>query len=104
MRARRSMSSRRAATPVRTSRPTWVIDVPHVTDVSAPAEGNAARWTLPGPGIQDRSAIAVAGLAPAFTTQWSANHALFPRGVDVFLAAPQRIVGLPRTTRIEQEA
>jgi alpha-D-ribose 1-methylphosphonate 5-triphosphate synthase subunit PhnH len=80
---------------------TCVIDV---TDVSAPAEGSASRWTLRGPGIQDRSAIAVEGLAPAFTTQWSANHSLFPRGVDVFLAAPQRIVGLPRTTRIEQEA
>lgn len=80
---------------------TCVIDV---TGVSAPAEGNAPRWTLRGPGIQDRSAIAVEGLAQAFTTQWSANHALFPRGVDVFLAAPRRVVGLPRTTRIEQEA
>ncbi|KLN56037.1 phosphonate C-P lyase system protein PhnH [Variovorax paradoxus] len=80
---------------------TCVIDV---MDVSAPAEGSTPRWTLRGPGIKDRNAIAVEGLAPAFSTQWSANHALFPRGVDVFLAAPQRIVGLPRTTRIEQEA
>ncbi|MDP9965357.1 alpha-D-ribose 1-methylphosphonate 5-triphosphate synthase subunit PhnH [Variovorax paradoxus] len=80
---------------------TCVIDV---ADVSAPAEGSAARWTLRGPGIQDRTALAVEGLAPAFAAQWSANHALFPRGVDVFLAAPQRIAGLPRTTRIEQEA
>ncbi|MBD9667367.1 phosphonate C-P lyase system protein PhnH [Variovorax sp. VRV01] len=80
---------------------TCVIDV---MEVSAPAEGNAPRWTLRGPGIQDRNAIAVEGLAPAFAAQWSANHALFPRGVDVFLAAPRRIVGLPRTTRIEQEA
>jgi len=83
---------------------TCVIDVANVMDVSAPAEGSAPRWTLRGPGIQERNAIVVEGLAPAFTTQWSANHALFPRGVDVFLAAPQRIVGLPRTTRIEQEA
>lgn len=80
---------------------TCVIDV---MEVSAPAEGNAPRWTLRGPGIQDRNAIAVEGLAPAFAAQWSANHALFPRGVDVFLAAPRCIVGLPRTTRIEQEA
>jgi len=80
---------------------TCVIDV---MEVSVPAEGNLPRWTLRGPGIQDRNAIAVEGLAPAFAAQWSANHALFPRGVDVFLAAPRCIVGLPRTTRIEQEA
>ncbi|WP_369651269.1 MULTISPECIES: phosphonate C-P lyase system protein PhnH [unclassified Variovorax] len=80
---------------------TCVIDV---MEVSAPAEGNLPRWTLRGPGIQDRTVLAVEGLAPAFAAQWSANHALFPRGVDVFLAAPRRIAGLPRTTRIEQEA
>ncbi|TWD76213.1 alpha-D-ribose 1-methylphosphonate 5-triphosphate synthase subunit PhnH [Variovorax beijingensis] len=80
---------------------TCVIDV---MEVSAPAEGNQPCWTLRGPGIQDRTVLAVEGLAPAFAAQWSANHALFPRGVDVFLAAPRRIAGLPRTTRIEQEA
>jgi len=80
---------------------TCVIDV---MEVSAPAEGNLPRWTLRGPGIQDRTVLAVEGLAPAFAAQWSANHALFPRGVDVFLAAPRRIAGLPRATRIEQEA
>jgi len=87
---------------------TCVIDVIDIADVAAPAGDGTPRWTLRGPGIQDRTALAVEGLAStgasAFTAQWSANHALFPRGVDVFLAAPRRIVGLPRTTRIEQEA
>ena len=80
-----------------------------VLDVAALGEGGAGAWTLRGPGIRDSASIAVQGLpsdadAAAFTSQWAANHAAFPRGIDVFLAAPKQIVGLPRTTRIEQEA
>jgi len=77
-----------------------------VLDVAALIEGGAAGWTLRGPGIKDCTRIEVAGLpragAPAFIAQWAANHAGFPRGIDLFLAAPQQIVGLPRTTRIEE--
>lgn len=79
-----------------------------VLDVAALTEGgedNAQGWTLRGPGIQHSTRIEVDGLphpgASDFTAQWAANHAGFPRGIDLFLAAPQQIVGLPRTTRIE---
>ncbi|WP_432729261.1 phosphonate C-P lyase system protein PhnH [Variovorax sp. W6] len=79
-----------------------------VVDVVGLAEGGAAAWTLRGPGIRDSESVAVDGLprtgATPFAAQWSANQAAFPRGVDMFLAAPGQIVGLPRTTRIEQEA
>jgi alpha-D-ribose 1-methylphosphonate 5-triphosphate synthase subunit PhnH len=81
-----------------------------VIDVAALAEGGAGAWTLRGPGIRDSASIAVDGLphgadaTTSFASQWAANHAAFPRGIDVFLAAPKQIVGLPRTTRIEQEA
>ncbi|MCR6476810.1 phosphonate C-P lyase system protein PhnH [Variovorax sp. ZS18.2.2] len=79
-----------------------------VLDVAALAEGGKAAWTLRGPGIQHSTRVAVDGLphpgASAFAAQWAANHAAFPRGIDLFLATPQQIVGLPRTTRIEQEA
>jgi alpha-D-ribose 1-methylphosphonate 5-triphosphate synthase subunit PhnH len=44
---------------------------------------------------------ALEGLPQDFVAQWQANHAAFPRGVDLFLATPQQIVGLPRSTRIE---
>ncbi|MGJ7505231.1 phosphonate C-P lyase system protein PhnH [Variovorax sp. ZT5P49] len=79
-----------------------------VLDVAALTEGGKAGWTLRGPGIQHSTRVEVGGLprpgASDFTAQWAANHAGFPRGIDLFLAAPQQIVGLPRTTRIEQEA
>lgn len=79
-----------------------------VVDVTALDEGGSGAWTLRGPGIRESASIAVDGLprtgATTFAAQWSANHAAFPHGVDIFLAAPGQIVGLPRTTRIEQEA
>ena len=58
-------------------------------------------WRLSGPGIQGGACLRVTGLPPDFVAQWAANHAAFPRGVDLFLATPQQIVGLPRSTRIE---
>ena len=39
-----------------------------------------------------------------FETQWAANHAMFPRGVDLLLGTPGHIVGLPRTTRATRSA
>jgi alpha-D-ribose 1-methylphosphonate 5-triphosphate synthase subunit PhnH len=74
---------------------TCVIDV-----VSISADG-ADPWRLSGPGIQGESTLQAQGLPPDFIAQWAANHAAFPRGVDLFLATPQQIVGLPRSTRIE---
>jgi alpha-D-ribose 1-methylphosphonate 5-triphosphate synthase subunit PhnH len=78
-----------------------------VLDVAALTEDSSEGWTLRGPGIQHSTRIAVDGLPrpgdSAFAAQWAANHAGFPRGIDLFLAAPQQIVGLPRTTRIEEQ-
>lgn len=84
-----------------------------VAALSVPAEplGNAPLdrgWLLRGPGIRDCTRLRVVGLPRRFTARfesaWAANHASFPRGVDLFLAAPRRIAGLPRTTRIDFEA
>ncbi len=58
-------------------------------------------WSLTGPGIRGRTRLAVAGLDHAFLAQWAANHGMFPRGVDIFISCGRRLVGLPRTTRIE---
>jgi alpha-D-ribose 1-methylphosphonate 5-triphosphate synthase subunit PhnH len=57
-------------------------------------------FTLSGPGIASTQALQVQGLPEAFADQWPHNHAAFPRGVDVLLASPAALVGLPRTTRI----
>lgn len=57
---------------------------------------------LTGPGIKHSQEIEPIGLPPHFCDQWAANNSRFPRGVDVILAAPDGIIGLPRTTCIEQ--
>lgn len=75
-----------------------------VVDVCAMTEDAAGGWTLSGPGIRTTARLAIEGPATAgFAAQWRANHASFPRGVDVYLATQRQIVGLPRSTRIEQE-
>lgn len=55
-----------------------------------------------GPGIKDHGHISPVGLPGDFVTQWAANRALFPRGVDLLLVAPDEVMGLPRTTRIAE--
>ena len=56
---------------------------------------------LTGPGIKDTRTIAPRGLPAEFAALWSANRALFPRGVDMILAGADGVAALPRTTRIE---
>ena len=74
-------------------------------DVAGFAAGSdAACWSLRGPGIADAQALAVQGLPRGFGEFRARNHALFPRGVDMLLAAPDALVGLPRTTRVEPAA
>jgi alpha-D-ribose 1-methylphosphonate 5-triphosphate synthase subunit PhnH len=80
-----------------------------VMDVPALAEGeDVGAWTLSGPGIREHAKLEVYGLphevAQRLVAQRAANHAAFPRGIDLFLATPRQIVGLPRSTRIELEA
>lgn len=58
-------------------------------------------WTLRGPGIESHSALEAEGLAADFPERWAANRAVFPRGIDLFLAAPDAIAALPRTVRVE---
>ena len=69
--------------------------------VQVQALEDTAGWRLHGPGIERTQPLAVGGLGEAFVTQWRANHAAFPRGVDLLLCADERVAGLPRTTAIE---
>lgn len=63
-----------------------------------------AEIVLRGPGIEDHRHIALQPLPHDFVAQWATNRGLFPRGVDVLLAAGSGVIGLPRTTRISMEA
>ena len=64
-------------------------------------EGDAPGWTLNGPGIPGERPLRVRGMPAGFESQWKDNHSRFPCGVDVFLASPTQIVGLPRTTHLQ---
>jgi alpha-D-ribose 1-methylphosphonate 5-triphosphate synthase subunit PhnH len=55
---------------------------------------------LQGPGIERMAMIAPQPLPRHFVEQWKQNHARFPRGVDLILAAHDCIACLPRTMRI----
>jgi alpha-D-ribose 1-methylphosphonate 5-triphosphate synthase subunit PhnH len=77
-----------------------VLDLPFL-DAKGSHESGASQWALKGPGIQDVNYVSVDGLAADFLAQWTANHASVPRGVDLFLASAQQLVGLPRTTSIQ---
>ncbi|MBP0578190.1 phosphonate C-P lyase system protein PhnH [Labrys sp. LIt4] len=62
-----------------------------------------------GPGIKADTGLTDLGLALAplpadFRRQLAANHAAFPRGVDIVFTAPGRIAGLPRSSQIRGEA
>lgn len=76
---------------------TCVIEVDQLHSINPPG---ASGWTLQGPGIATELGLDVPGLPSDFVQQWARNHDSFPRGVDLFLATPSHLVGLPRTTRI----
>ncbi|MGP9810558.1 phosphonate C-P lyase system protein PhnH [Rhodopseudomonas sp. NSM] len=58
-----------------------------------------AAFELSGPGIRGMAALC-APLPEGLVSQHEANHALFPRGVDLILVASDTIVAIPRTTRL----
>lgn len=60
-------------------------------------------YVLSGPGIETSVEISPVGLPPHFESMWAENGALFPRGADLILAAGNRILCLPRTTRLKKK-
>lgn len=60
------------------------------------------RLRLSGPGIQSHVDIAVPGLRTDFWRERRALGALFPTGLDILLVCDDRVLGLPRTTRVEE--
>jgi alpha-D-ribose 1-methylphosphonate 5-triphosphate synthase subunit PhnH len=55
--------------------------------------------TLAGPGIEGEMTLAIA-LPEAIVGLLAQNTESYPLGIDILLAAPGVIVGLPRSTRI----
>jgi alpha-D-ribose 1-methylphosphonate 5-triphosphate synthase subunit PhnH len=61
------------------------------------------RLSLSGPGLAAPAKLMVDGLPDRFAAAWEANHALYPRGVDLILCAGARLAALPRSVRITED-
>lgn len=72
---------------------TLVIEVPDLRG------GPPRTWR--GPGIDGATHVAIAGLAEDFWLDWSANHGLFPCGVDLVFSAGTELCALPRSIAVE---
>jgi alpha-D-ribose 1-methylphosphonate 5-triphosphate synthase subunit PhnH len=71
---------------------TLVLQVAHL------AEGDG--MVLRGPGIAGTRRLAASPLPASFLDQLADNRALFPRGIDILLAAPTAVAGLPRSLHL----
>ncbi len=67
----------------------------------AGALGVGTAYRLRGPGVLHSRLVRVAGLPEDFVAMWAANHALFPRGVDLVLCAGDAVMALPRSVSVE---
>lgn len=57
---------------------------------------------LSGPGIETQTTLGLPGVNPEFWNDWAHNHAAYPLGVDIFFCCENQLVGLPRSTQVEQ--
>jgi alpha-D-ribose 1-methylphosphonate 5-triphosphate synthase subunit PhnH len=69
--------------------------------IQVPALRGGPSRTLRGPGIDGSTTAGIAGLADSFWSEWAANRALFPCGVDVVFAAGTELLALPRSIAVE---
>lgn len=61
-------------------------------------------FELSGPGIAGRRRLGVTPAVPGLAQALAGNHKMFPRGVDLLLVAGDIVVGLPRSTRVTEDA
>jgi alpha-D-ribose 1-methylphosphonate 5-triphosphate synthase subunit PhnH len=57
-------------------------------------------FTIEGPGIKTARAVSAEPLPNDFAERLAANHALFPRGIDLVLVAGEQMLALPRSIRV----
>jgi alpha-D-ribose 1-methylphosphonate 5-triphosphate synthase subunit PhnH len=66
--------------------------------------GGPHRWTLSGPGVRGTATIAPRGVPAGFVAARADAVAAYPAGIDILLVTDDgRVVGLPRTTTINEE-
>ena len=59
-------------------------------------------FRLAGPGLREPVLFRAEGLGAGFASSWRANHALFPRGLDLILCAGNLLAALPRSVMIQE--
>jgi alpha-D-ribose 1-methylphosphonate 5-triphosphate synthase subunit PhnH len=69
--------------------------------VEVPSLSTGPERLLRGPGIQDRAIIRIDGLPDSFWSEWKANHAQFPCGIDIVFTAGSELLALPRSIVVE---
>jgi alpha-D-ribose 1-methylphosphonate 5-triphosphate synthase subunit PhnH len=69
--------------------------------VEVPSLSTGPERFLRGPGIQSRATARIDGLPSSFWSEWKANNALFPCGVDVVFTACSELLALPRSIVVE---
>jgi len=69
--------------------------------LQVPGFGVGQRLRLSGPGLRVPETVQVAGLPADFAAIWAANHALYPRGIDLLLVAGPALLALPRSLTVE---
>jgi alpha-D-ribose 1-methylphosphonate 5-triphosphate synthase subunit PhnH len=69
--------------------------------IQLPALRGGPTLTFRGPGIDGSATASLADLGDAFWSEWTANRALFPCGVDVVFAAGSELLALPRSIAVE---
>ncbi|MDR3493381.1 MAG: phosphonate C-P lyase system protein PhnH [Ancalomicrobiaceae bacterium] len=79
---------------------TLIVQVAELGDVSG--EGSV-RLRLTGPGIADTARIGFGPVNAGLVAALADNRARFPQGVDLIVTDGAGILGLPRSTRIEEE-
>jgi len=65
-------------------------------------DNNAGRC-FAGPGIRDVKQLAIEGLPAGFWQQRAAMSAQLPLGIDLIFISGERMVALPRTTRVLED-
>lgn len=68
--------------------------------INVDALTNAAGNSFSGPGIETTRTFSAAPLPTSFWSMAKANHALYPRGVDMIFCNGASLACLPRSTRI----
>jgi len=67
-----------------------------------PGFGAGQSYRLSGPGLEAPAVLRAEGLPDGFAAAWQANHARYPRGIDIILCAGNSVAALPRSVVVEQ--